>query len=297
MTDHIICGWRVRTWLPLPEAAPWRGPDCPVDIEVRPGTVPAILDKGRYIEAMPDGRVILDLSPFVRFLVTPNSVVVDTTHSPGAPDWRVRLLGPALGLLCYLRGILPVHACSIRIGNRAIAIAGPSCAGKSTLAAALMLRNHALVTDDICAIASVDGRPVVLPSFPALKIPSDSLKTLEIDPTGLVYVWLDADKFLLPGTDSYNPAPLPLNTLYLLEDACEDNDAIIPANGANAFERLTAAYYRPEMGRLLYKPSTMFSMAAQLADHVGVRRVVRRTGFAHLSNLATLIEEDATSNQ
>src|SRR6516165_2893644 len=115
MTDHIICGWRVRTELPLPEVALWRGADRPVDVEIGLGSVPAISDNGKYLETMRDGQVLLDLSPVVRFLVAPNCVVVDTPHSPETPDWRARLLGPALGLLCYLRGVLPLHACSLRI--------------------------------------------------------------------------------------------------------------------------------------------------------------------------------------
>jgi hypothetical protein len=191
VTDRIICGWRVRSLLPLPETAPWHGPDSPIDIEIRPGTVPTKLDKRNYIEVAPDGRVLLDLSPVVRFLVAPDCVVVDTSHPPEAPDWRVQLLGPVLGLQCYLRGVLPLHACAVRIGARTVAIAGRSCAGKSTLAAALMRRGHALVTDDICAISLLSARPMVLPSFPALKLARDSLKMLDIDPSGLVQVWLD----------------------------------------------------------------------------------------------------------
>jgi HPr Serine kinase C-terminal domain len=298
MTDHIICGWRVRSALPLPELAAWPGFDRPVDIEIRPGSVAAISDKSKYFAARPDGRVLLDLSPVVRFLVAPNSVVVDTPHSPETPDWRARLLGPALGLLCYLRGILPLHACSVRIGEQTVAIAGRSGAGKSTLAAALMRRKHALVADDICAVTSHCGRPMVLPSFPALKLPPDGLKTLGLDPSGPTQVWLDANKFFLPAVDGFDPAPLPLNAVYLLEDASEDNDdSIIPVHGIDAFERLSAMYYRPEMGRLLYLTSALFLMASQLVDQVAVRRLARRPGFARLAELARLIEADATSNQ
>jgi len=298
MTDHIICSWRVRTTLPLPEVALWRGPNRPVDIEIRLGSVPAVSDKGKYFEATQDGRVLLDLSPVVRFLVAPNYVVVDTSHSPETPDWRARLLGPALGLLCYLRGILPLHACSVRIGKGTVAIAGPSGAGKSMLAAALMRRNHTLVADDICAVTWYCSRPMVLPSFPALKLPPDGLKTLGFDASGPAHVWLDANKFLLPAVDGFDPAPLSLDVVYLLEDASKGNDdSIIPVHGVDAFERLSSMCYRAEMGRLLYLPSALFSIAAQLAGQVAVRRLVRRTGLARLAELARLIEADVTNNQ
>ena len=297
MTDHIICGWRVRTALPLPEVALWRGADRPVDVEIRLGSVPAISDNGKYLETMRDGQVLLDLSPVVRFLVAPNCVVVDTPHSPETPDWRARLLGPALGLLCYLRGVLPLHACSLRIGKRTVAIAGRGGAGKSTLAAALLRRSHALVADDICAVTSHRGRAMVLPTFPAVKLPPDGLKTLGFDQSSRINVWLDANKFLLPALDGFDPAPLFLDAVYLLENASDGgDDLIIPVHGVDAFERLSGMCYRVEMGRLLYSPSVLFSMAAQLAGQVTVRRLARRTGFAHLADLVNLIEADTTTN-
>jgi hypothetical protein len=297
MTDRIICGWRVRSALPLPETATWCGPDRPVDIEIRPGQVPMKHDKQNYIQVVPGGGVLLDLSPIVRFLVTQNCVVVDTPRPPEAPDWRVRFLGPALGVLCYLRGVLPLHACCVRIGTRTVAIAGPSCAGKSTLAAALMRRDHRLVTDDICAISSLSERPIVLPSFPTLKLDPDTVKMFGIDPTSLVNVWLDTEKFLLPGNDGFDPAPLPLDTVYLLEDASEGADhTIIRINGIEAFEQLSAQWYRAEIGRLLYTKLAFFSMAAQLAGRFAVRRLVRKSGFVNLAGLVRLIEADAMSD-
>jgi len=295
MIDYSICGWRVRSELPLPEAAPWPDHDRPVDVQIGAAPVPAISNKNRYFQTTQDGQVFLDLSPVARFLVAPNNILVDTSYPLEAPDWRVRLLGPALGLLCYLRGIVPLHACSLRIGTRTIAIAGQSCTGKSTLAAALMRRNHVLVTDDICAIALHDGRPTVLPSFPAVKLPTDSLNTLDINPNGLVHVWLDVDKFLLPGSDSFDPKPLPLNTIYLIEDASEGyQPAIIPISGADAFERLNEVYYRDNIGRLIRPATDWFAMATQLAHYVTVRRLVRRPCFAFLKELVELIEADAT---
>jgi hypothetical protein len=291
MSDRIICGWRVRSALPLPELAPWPGPDRPVDIEIRPGAVPA---KHRHIVAAPDGRIILDQSPHARFLVSPDCVIVDTVHRPEAAEWRVRLLGPVLGLLCYLRRVLPLHASCVRIGARTVAIAGHSCAGKSTLAAALMRRNHVLLTDDICAITPLSMRAMVFPSFPALKLASDSMKTFGIDPNGLAHVSLDTEKFLVPGNDGFDPGPSPLDTVYVIEDAPDGmDDAIIGIDGVAAFQQLNTMWYRAEIGRFLCDNPTLFSMAARLAGKVAVRRLVRRSNFDRLAALVSLIEADA----
>jgi hypothetical protein len=39
MIDRVICGWRVRSEFPLPDTAPWTGPDSPIDIEIVAGAV------------------------------------------------------------------------------------------------------------------------------------------------------------------------------------------------------------------------------------------------------------------
>jgi len=296
--DRIICGWRVRSALPLPETLPWPRSELAVDIEIRQGRVPERVGESThdlpYIQAAPDGSLLLDAMPVARFLVRPGRVVVDSSLPPDSADLRVRLLGPVLGILCYLRGLLPLHACAVRIGTRTIAIAGPSCAGKSTLVGALLRRGHTLITDDICAIAYSSVSPLVFPSFPALKLAPDSLKTLDIDSNGLTHVWLDTDKFLVPVSDGFDPAPSILETLYLLEDAPEDiADAIIAINGAEAFQQLSGTFYRPEIGRLLFAKAALFGMAAGLAANVAVRRLVRSSGLARLDEIAKLIEADA----
>jgi hypothetical protein len=300
--DRLICGWRVRSALPLPETVTWSGPDRAVDIEIRPGRLPARVGESTpdlpYIEAAPDGSLLLDAMPVGRFLVRPDCVVVDSSLPPDSADLRVRLLGPVLGMLCYLRGILPLHACAVRIDTRTIAIAGPSCAGKSTLAAALLRRGHTLITDDICAITYPSASPSVLPSFPALKLAPDSLKILDIRPNGLTHVWLDTDKFLIPASDGFDPAPSILEKVYLLEDAPEGiADAITAINGAEAFQQLSGMFYRPAIGRLLFTKAALFGMAARLAGHVAVRRLVRSADFACLDETARLVEADDTDGQ
>jgi hypothetical protein len=295
MMDYIICGWRVRTEIPLLDAVPWSGPDRQVDIEVRPGSVP-VTSSNSHFESLSDGRVLLDLSPHVRFLVSPDSVIVDTSQPPEAIEWRARFVGQAFGLLCYLRGIAPLHACSLRIGTRTIAIVGPNHAGKSTIAAALMRRKHVLVTDDICAITLSAGRPHVLPSFPTLKLSADSLDVLGFDSSSLPHAWIDAAKtkrFLVPGIERFDPAPSALDMLYLLDNVPDAKEhKILPIGRADAFKQLTKSWHHVEIGRFLHDESNLFAVAARLVNQVAMRRLVRRSGFAHLPALAGLIEAD-----
>lgn len=297
MTDRVICGWRVRSEFPLPETAPWTGPDSPVDVTIVAGAVPARLGERAaelpYMEAAPDGRLLIDAAPIVRFLVTRDKVVVETAFAGDAPEWRASLLGPVLAILCYLRGALPLHASALSIGGRTAAIAGRSGAGKSTLAAALVRRGHTLITDDICTCVGLPERPLILPSYPAMKLSVASLDALHIAAHGLPPIGPDFEKVQLPAPNRFDPAPVPLDRVYLLEDA-DDNarDEIIPTTGAEGFQRLSAEIYRPPIGRLLLGKPRFFGLATELARRVSIRRLVRRRDLHALESVAEAIETD-----
>ena len=297
MIDRIICGWRVRSALPLPETLPWPGTDHPADIEIRAGTVlTRVAERGAappYMEVAPDGRLLVVASPACRFLVTADTVVVDTHLPPESADWRACLLGPVLATICYLRGALPVHASCLRVGHRTIAIAGKSGAGKSSLAAALALRGHTLVTDDVCACSGLAARPVVLPTYPALKLSRESLKALGIASEDLVPIGPDFEKLQWLRPMGFDPEPVGLDGAYLIEDAQEGAaDEIVVTDGAEAFTRLSTEIYQPPIGRLLLEEAAFFGMATQLAAAITIRRLIRRLDLNRLDALAAMIEDD-----
>src|SRR5215472_11138908 len=80
--DRIVCGWRVRSSSPLPETSAWPYGDREVDITVTHGKVPARIGERAaavpYVELGPDGHVLIHATPQTRFLVSAESVVVDT---------------------------------------------------------------------------------------------------------------------------------------------------------------------------------------------------------------------------
>jgi len=299
MIDRLICGWRVSSTLPLPETSPWSGPDRPVDISISQGVVPAQLGNRTadlpYIEAGSDGRLLVDASPTGKFLVTDASVVVDTKLPPDAQEWRACLLGPVLAVICYLRGALPLHACALRVGGRVIAVAGRSGAGKSTIAAALSLRGHSLITDDICACVQSNGHALVLPTYPAIKLDRGSLAALGISAHHLTPIGPDFQKVQVVWSHRFDPTPGRLEIVYLIEDTLEGtDDAVIPASGAEGFERLSAEIYRPPIGRLLLAKPAFFAMVTQLATQITIRRLIRQPDFGGLQRLAAAIELDVT---
>src|SRR5262249_242980 len=103
----------------------------------------ATLRNGIYSGGYNGRDIFIDISAAGRLLVRAGKeIIVDS--APASDDGEVRtfLLGTAFGLLCYQRGITPLHASAIDVADGCVAFVGESGAGKSTLVAALAQRGH-----------------------------------------------------------------------------------------------------------------------------------------------------------
>lgn len=114
-------------------------------------------------------------------------------------DTATYLLGPVFGYLLRLRGVTCLHASAVDFNGRAAAFAGPPGAGKSTLAAALALRGHAALSDDIVAVTECDGVFHAMPAYPYLSLWQDSVHAL-----------YGGDGQLAPFSESFSKRMLPL---------------------------------------------------------------------------------------
>ncbi len=93
-------------------------------------------------------------------------------------DTATYLLGPVLGLLLRLRGVTCLHASAVAFGESAVAFVGSEGAGKSTTAAALARRGHAILSDDVVALAERNGTFFVHPGYPYLCLWPESVESI-----------------------------------------------------------------------------------------------------------------------
>jgi hypothetical protein len=140
-------------------------------------------------------------------------------------DASVYLLGPVLGLLLRLRGVTCLHASAVAFGTRAVAFAGPAGAGKSTTAAALGRRGHAIISDDILAVRECAGEFLAFPAHPYLGLWPDSVAMLygtgkkipEFAPT-----WEKGRMGLAENKLAFQERSLPLGAIFLLGERADD---------------------------------------------------------------------------
>lgn len=88
------------------------------------------------------------------------------------------LLGPVVGFVLRLRGLTCFHASSVVIAGHAILMLGPAGIGKSSTAAALALRGHRVIGDDIAVVRQQEDQWVVFPAIPGVRLWDDMVETL-----------------------------------------------------------------------------------------------------------------------
>lgn len=176
---HSIYGLRVQSELPLGPLPPAAGTP---DVVVR-------LGPARALAVRPPRPGCFEVRPGHVFLGTVGGGVVVARHGREVlVDARPMLdrdalaslvLGQGLAAVLHQRGVLSLHASAVALDGGAVAFLGDQGAGKSTLAAAVMARGGAFVTDDVLAVRGLDsGAPRVSAGYPFLKITEATARAL-----------------------------------------------------------------------------------------------------------------------
>jgi len=209
------------------------------------------------------------------------------------------LLGPVLGVVLRLRGVICLHASAVAFEGKAIAFMGVPGAGKSTTAALFARRGHAVLSDDIAALVERDRSFCVLPAFPYLNLWPEMLQLLTGEGKPVTETpAVDKLRVSLESSDSrFKREALPLAAIYILANRSANSRApfieILPPQAA--LMNLVANTY----GNTILD-STMraheFRVLGQIAESLPIRSLVAREGTAQLARLYDLVCEDLAHN-
>ncbi len=292
--DYRLCDWRVRSTLPLPEVTPWTGETArPPDIVIAEAELPDCLDgpglPSRALMVGRDGTVLLHIPGLVRLLVRAGrEILVHRLGGDAERSWRLFALGPGLDILCHQRAILPLHAAGLRRAGKAVAIAGRRGSGKSTLALTLAQRGYDPVSDDSTAVTA-DGKAMVLPAYPRLKLWRPALVAAGVDIEGLDRLRDGLEKYGWRPAAGFDPAPAPLGAVVILDEAPEPS--LIRLSPEAARPALHAQICRQRIATLMGCRDRVAARVAALADTVPVYRLRRPKRFDRMAETAALIED------
>jgi hypothetical protein len=258
MADHDLCGWHVASEIPLPELPPWRGEGGVPDIVIALGEVPPTLDDPAFstpvLQIDRAGRARYFIPGTAAWLVEGGSrITIAAEMAADSPDVRLFLLGSVFGILCHQRGVLPLHAASVEVDGQAIALAGVSGVGKSTLAAAFLRRGFPLLADDVTPIALDPGAVRFLPGLRTMRLWADSAAFAEWKEEELVRCREGLQKFNRP-VDLFSPRPLAPSAVIHLRQ-------ISPSAGSPNFQRLRGHAATRELRRNVYRWRSLVTLA------------------------------------
>jgi hypothetical protein len=274
--DYSVFGLHLRSELHLPEllAADPRSPQ----VVVRLGKLPHSTAAQPGLQPMQDGA-LLTVPNVARYAITDGSrITVD--REPDVPDANVRLylLGSAMGILLHQRGLLPLHANAVEIGDRAFAFMGPSGAGKSTLAAMFNDRGFRIVADDVCVVDFCEsGQARVCPGVGRLRLWREALDATGRDVAVYQRSFSGADapdKYDVPLIRSFeSDDALGLAAVYLLERG--ESFIIDQLTGLAAVEAVFANTYRGAYVPLVGSSHDHWSACIRLVRNTPVFRAWR----------------------
>jgi hypothetical protein len=233
------------------------------------------------------------------------------------------LLGPVFGLLLRLRGVTCLHASAVVIDHWGVVFVGAEGAGKSTTAAAFAKQGHAVLSDDIVALAppvSASAWPVtpahraansqlpqavapeqffrVLPAYPHLCLWPDSVNMLYGPGEPLPRISPEWDKRRLSlGTAGtrFESRALPLGAVYLFSARGPDPaPSVHAARGQSSLVSLLANTYANNLLDRAMRAEE-FAVLDRLVASVPIRVLSPHEDPARLGQLCDCIREDFRS--
>lgn len=144
-----------------PFALPGAGAATSLTVDLTIAEGPAVLPdtaipRGPYRQL--GGQIELTIPDAGRFLLAaPGRLEVAPKPGVDPEVLAAFLVASGLPMLLWQRGGILLHASGIELGGKAIAIAGPSGVGKSTLARALLERGGRLIGDDTLWLANAEA--------------------------------------------------------------------------------------------------------------------------------------------
>lgn len=250
---------------------------------------PRRLSPGQRLGGPPESYLLRDGE--LTLLVTGGTVITVDAKPGGDPSaTSLQVCGPGLGVLLSQRERLVLHGCSVQGPSGTTVFLGASGAGKSTLAAALHLRGHRILADDMSVLAQGGACASILPGTRRIKLWPDAAEALGLAWRDLPRIRAAHEKRVLELADGAPLSASCLARVFVLADG--DRFTLSPLDAGTALWQLTThtyalrAWARQALGAHLRQCS-------EIIAQVQVAMLQRPRGLERIDELAAFVEEHA----
>lgn len=190
------------------------------DLKMRKGIsfFSAESDEGVYLKFC-----FIDKKSDLCFLLGPDKKTLWVIHDKSEleSDLDAYLVGPALGSVLRLRGVLCLHGSVVNINGWAVVFLGNKKAGKSTTAAAFVQKGFSVLADDLAVTTMRANRFYIQPGYPKLRLRPASVAALHPQMPDLPVVYSDRNSRFANIESNFHQTELPVAAIYVLSRSDE----------------------------------------------------------------------------
>jgi hypothetical protein len=214
-----------------------------------------------------DHRVLYGETAF--HLDRPGAVVLCATPDPEDAAWQRQLLDTVLFTVSFARGLELLHAGAVVTPRGAVALAGRTGAGKSSLVAELMRRGHRLLSDDVIAVEAAGEHMIAFPGPAVMNLPAGRS---DLDGLGArVIARFDAEDEQWVVIAGAAREPAPLAALFVLDPGGHR----VGVQGVTDATFLDLAPYTISLPHDRVRGQRRFEVLSRLVNRVPVNRLSR----------------------
>ena len=295
LNTYFLCGLKVASNMAFPELEPWRGAeDRPADLEFGTGVVSGLAEpdhEGRNFQAKGKSAYIRELPMVGRILIADGRCVIVQPRD-GVDETRVRtnIIGTLQAVLWHQRGLLPLHASAIAIGNRTVLIAGQSGDGKSVLAAALTQLGQPLLCDDLAVIDTAQAPPRLLPGYQRVRLWQDACEALDVGGQTEGKAHATGQKFVLSAQADLPHDPRPVSDILILQGPRGGEFSLKPLGPIPALKALLSVVHMADAARALGRQAQIFNgVNALVAQGVRIQGLTLPDGLDRVGEAAAAV--------
>ena len=232
------------------------------------------------------------------FLVdhTGSEIWADWSPSLTIEDTATYLLGPVMGFVMLLRGIISLHASAVVLDSEAVALVGPAGSGKSTTTAGFSAKGFDVLADDVVTLDDRTDHFWVRPAYPCIRLWPASVKTLYGSDSHLPKLTPNWDKRYLDLTGRFPTKAVPLSAIYLFGERRDEAGApfVQAVDRTDALLSLIANTYTNYLIDRSMQ-ARQFDLLTRVLANVPVRRVMPHADPQRVQQLCDCILEDFAS--
>jgi hypothetical protein len=220
MHNYSAYGISISSEISLPEFIPRFGsPDVTIRYSRDTDWMEAFADKDYHVEIKHDWARFWFKQAGGFIVREGRNIEVIPIESADESLIRLYVEGMIMAMLLHQRGFCVLHASVVSLQGRAVAFLGPVGAGKSSFAAAMHARGHAVISDDNAAVRLSPRNVEVEPAYPYVKLFPAVAAALGYGGERLHVLHASQEKMAGIVDRNFALGALPLDRLYILRRA------------------------------------------------------------------------------